>query len=57
MVKNMWVGGFGNPLPGIKSGQKYGLVALDCSSKWVQAKAVCDHGALSGAKKFKSEHM
>lgn len=23
------------PLPGIKSGKKYGLVALDSSSKWV----------------------
>jgi hypothetical protein len=38
------------PLPEIRSGNKYILVAIDHYSKWCEAKAMVDHGAKTTAK-------
>jgi hypothetical protein len=38
------------PLPKIKSGNKYILVAIDHYSKWCEAKTIIDHGVKTTAK-------
>jgi len=43
------------PLPEIKSGNKYILVAIDHYSKWCKAKAVADHGAKTAARFLEDE--
>jgi len=43
------------PLPAIKSGNKYILVAIDHYSKWCEAKAVADHAVKTTARFLEDE--